>query len=413
MIAFAERAQIIMDRCDALAAFTTEEGRITRLYGTPTLAAAREEVAEWMTLAGMTTRVDQVGNLFGRYEGARPEARTFLIGGHIDSVVNAGRYDGILGVLTGIAAVEALRDASARLPFAIEVVAFADEEGNRFSTSFLGSSPVAGIWNPAWLSLADASGITLGEAIVGFGGDPGQIADDALDPESLLGFIEIHIEQGPVLQDRNLPVAVVSAITGAEKASIALAGQAGHAGTVPMGLRRDALAGAAEIVLAIEDAGNEHDGLVATVGTLAVNPGSTNVIPGDVTMSLDLRHPDPGIRASSVAAIRERASAIAGERGLTLTWTSLPGFAETTCDAELAETLANAIRTEGYDPIRMFSGAGHDAVTLSRITPVSMLFVRCRDGISHNPLESIVVHDVEVALRVLDRFLQAIAAREG
>ncbi|HYI25836.1 MAG TPA: allantoate amidohydrolase [Thermomicrobiales bacterium] len=413
MTTHAGRAATIMERCDVLATFTTEDGRITRPYGTPALAASRQQVAEWMALAGMATRVDQVGNLFGRYEGAEPGAKAFLIGGHIDSVVNAGRYDGILGVLTGIAAVESLRDVGTRLPFAIEVIAFADEEGNRFSTSFLGSSPAAGMWNPAWMALTDADGISLGEAILGFGGDPGAIAGDALDPESLLGFIEVHIEQGPVLQDRNLPVAVVSAITGAARAEIALTGQAGHAGTVPMGMRRDALAGAAEVILAIEAVGREHDGFVATVGTLSVDPGATNVIPGGVTMSLDLRHPDPAVRAAAVREIQARVAGIAVGRSLELDWTDLPGFAETTCDAALSRALEDAIRAEGVAPVRIFSGAGHDAIPMSRITPVSMMFVRCRDGISHNPLESIVINDVEVALRVLERFLQSIAGGEG
>jgi hydantoinase/carbamoylase family amidase len=413
MTGFAERAATIMERCDILATFTTEEGRITRPYGTPALASVRDQVAEWMTLAGMQTRTDQIGNLFGRYEGASPDAKTFLIGGHIDSVVNAGRYDGILGVLTGIAAVESLRHAKSGLPFAIEVVAFADEEGNRFSTSFLGSSPVAGLWDPAWLALTDAGGVSLAEAILGFGGDPDAIAGDAIDPATLLGFIEIHIEQGPLLQHRDLPVAVVSSITGAAKAEIVITGQAGHAGTVPMALRRDALAGAAEVVLAIEAAGRAHEGLVATVGILTVNPGSTNVIPGEAKVSLDLRHPDPGLRETAVAAIRDQVAAVAARRSLDLEWVDLPSFAETTCDPALSRALEVAIEAEGIEPMRIFSGAGHDAIAMSRVAPVSMLFVRCRDGISHNPLESIVVKDVEVALRVLDRFLRAIGEGEG
>jgi allantoate deiminase len=399
----------IMDRCDVLATFTMDEGRITRPYGTPALAAARDRVAAWMHDAGMTTRVDNVGNLFGRFEAAdgASQPRTFLLGGHIDSVVDAGRYDGTLGVLTGIAAVQALHDVGERLPFAIEVVAFADEEGNRFHTSFLGSSPVAGLWNPDWLGLADDTGITLRDGIAAFGGNPDALAGDTLDPASLLGFLEVHIEQGPVLQERNLPVATVSGITGSTKGEISLRGQAGHAGTVPMTHRRDALAGAAEVVLAIEAVGRDNPNLVATVGKLDIAPGASNVIPGDAHLTLDLRHPDPGTRAGAIAAIREQAVAIAASRGLILDWSDAPSFAETPCDPGLTSLLDDAIRAEGLEAIRLFSGAGHDAVTLAHIAPVAMLFVRCRDGISHNPAESIVKDDVAVALRVLARFLRS------
>ncbi|MDQ3657544.1 MAG: M20/M25/M40 family metallo-hydrolase, partial [Chloroflexota bacterium] len=235
-----DQANQIMRRSDELAAFTTVEGQITRPYGTTALLEARAQIDTWMRAAGMSTRIDNVGNLIGRY-GAIAEApspKTFLVGGHFDSVVDAGRYDGTLGILTGIAVVEHLHETDRRLPFAIEVVAFADEEGNRFHTSFLGSSPVAGLWDPAWLALEDDAGVSLDDGIRSIGGDPHAIASDAIDPATVLGFIEVHIEQGPVLQDRNLPVAAVSSITGSLRATIELTGVAGHAGTVPMNLRK-------------------------------------------------------------------------------------------------------------------------------------------------------------------------------
>ncbi len=397
----------VMERCDILATFTTEPGRITRPYGTPALAEARDQIIAWMHGAGMTTRVDNIGNVFGRYDAdpAVDDPKTFLIGGHHDSVVNAGRYDGTLGILTGIATVQALRDTGTRLPFAVEVVAFADEEGNRFHTSFLGSSPVAGRWDPTWLHLTDHDGVFLREAIATFGGDPDQVASDALDPESLLGFLEVHIEQGPVLQERNLPVGIVSSITGSARATIVLRGVAGHAGTVPMALRRDALAGAAALILEIEAVGRHTRDLVATVGTLDVVPGASNVIPGEVRFTLDLRHPDPDTRETAVATIRERAGAVSESRQLDLEWIDAPGFAGAACDPGLMESLELAIRAEGLDALHLFSGAGHDAITMAHITPVAMLFVRCRDGISHNPAESIVINDVAVALAVLRRFL--------
>ena len=403
----------IMERSDILATHSTDAGRITRPYATPALVSARSQLEQWMTEAGMTIRADNIGNLVGRFDAAPNAvgAKTFLIGGHFDSVVDAGRYDGALGVLSGIAAVQQLHDTGARLPFAIEVVAFADEEGNRFHTSFLGSSPVAGLWDPAWLTLEDDDGVTLEQAIREFGGDPHAIAQDAFDPDSLLGFIEVHIEQGPVLQDRGLPVAAVSSITGSDRATIVLHGMAGHAGTVPMTLRRDALAGAADLVLAIEQIGNATPDLVATVGKLDLAPGASNVIPGRVELTLDLRHPDPEMRSTAIGSVRERLQQIVERRELVPEWVDSPSFSETTCDSGLTDLLRAAIAAEGVEPLSLFSGAGHDAITLANITPVTMMFVRCKDGISHNPAESIMEDDVEVALHVLNRFLSTIGLK--
>jgi allantoate deiminase len=406
-------ARQIMERCDVLAGFTTVEGQITRPYGTTALAGARDQIAVWIADAGMSTRVDTVGNLIGRYEAdpAIPEPKTFVIGGHFDSVVDAGRYDGILGVLSGIAAVARLRDTGVRLPFAIEVLAVVDEEGNRFHTSFLGSSPLAGQWDPAWLDLADDEGVTLREAISAWGGDPDAIGQESFDPATLLGFVEMHIEQGPVLEAEDLPVAVVSSITGSARATMVVHGMAGHVGTVPMGLRRDALAAAAEIVLAVEDTGRSEPDLVATVGRMEVGPGAPNVIPGRVEMTLDLRHSDPAVRERAIGAIREAGTAIAERRGVRLQWIDAPGFEGITCDDGLSTALGKAIAAEGYRSISLYSGAGHDALTLAKVAPVSMLLVRCKEGISHNPAESISVDDVDVAMRVLDRFLLGLAGR--
>jgi len=403
-------AREIMERCDVLATFTMDEGRITRPYGTPALYAARDQVAAWMTGAGMTTRVDPVGNLYGRWD-PHHRARTFLIGGHIDSVVDAGRYDGILGVLSGIATVAHLREQGADPPFAIEVVAFADEEGNRFHTSLLGSAAASGQWNPAWLEHVDEDGVTLREVIAAAGNDPDGIAAAALDPATYAGFIEVHIEQGPVLEQDGLPVAAVSAITGSQRATVTLTGTAGHAGTVPMAMRHDALAGAAGIVLATEEIARATPGLVGTVGKLAVLPGAQNVIPGRVEFSLDVRHETREVVVGAVAAIRERAEAVATARGLELDWVETPGSGATPCDPGLTAALITAIAAEGIAARTLFSGAGHDAGALAAIMPVSMMFVRCKDGISHNPAESIVMDDVGVALRVLGRFLAGPGAR--
>ena len=401
------RARTLMERCETLATHSIEEGMITRPFGTPALNAARDQIEAWMRDAGMTTRIDAIGNLIGRYDSdaAETDPKTFILGGHFDSVRDAGRYDGTLGVLSAIAAVERLNVTGTRLPFAIEAVAFAEEEGLRFHTTFLTSSPLAGTWDPARLAIQDADGVMLEEAIRAAGGDPAAVSDLARSPDSLLGFIEVHIEQGPVLEDRGLPVAVVSGITGSARAEIAVTGMAGHAGTVPMGSRRDALAAAAELVLEVERCGGSHKDLVATVGQLVVEPGASNVIAGRTKLTLDLRHPEPGVRERTVAALQHSANAIAARRSVELSWHDTGGFRETPCDDGLNRLLGDAIAAQGIEVLDVFSGAGHDAVSMAEVTPVTMLFVRCKDGISHNPLESITTDDVAVALRVLDAFL--------
>lgn len=406
-------ASLLMHRCDLLATCTETEGEITRPYGTPALFAARDVIAGWMRDAGMTTRVDTIGNLIGRYEAAATvtNPKTFLIGGHFDSVVNAGRYDGTLGILTGIAAVQALHDEKRQLPFALEVVAIVDEEGNRFHTSFLGSTPLAGKWDPTWLDFTDPDGVVLRDVMISNGVDPDAISNDAYSPESLLGFIEVHIEQGPVLQSDELPVAVVSSITGSNRATITIEGVAGHAGTVPMPLRKDALTAAAELVLAIERVGGSQPGLVATVGRMEVAPGATNVIPGRVEFTLDLRHSEATVRDAAQAEMQAAAADIADRRQVTLHWHQVPGFDGVVCDPALTGLISEAIAAEGYRPTSLYSGAGHDALTLAAVTPVSMIFVRCLDGVSHNPAESITTEDAAVAIRVLQGVLNRLAAQ--
>jgi allantoate deiminase len=401
-------ATTVLERCDALAAFSEEDGRLTRRFATPALRAAGEAVAGWMRAAGMTVGRDAIGNVVGRLDG--DGSGTLLMGSHLDSVRDAGRYDGPLGVLVAIACAQRLRDEGRALPFALEVFAFADEEGVRYGTAYLGSGVVAGRFDPAVLQRRDADGIAMADAIAAFGGDPTALPAARRDPAGLLGYVEVHIEQGPVLEAQDVAVGVVDAISGQTRAAVTFAGAAGHAGTVPMALRRDALAAGAEWILAVEALARGTDGLVATVGEARVEPGAGNVIPGRVALSLDVRHAHDGAREAAVAALRERAAAIAAARGLAVEWEVVQATAAVACSPPLADALAAAARACGHRELRLTSGAGHDAAVMAALTPVAMLFVRCARGISHNPAESVALADVAAAIEVVGRFLASAEA---
>lgn len=402
----ATAGEALLARCDALAALTEEPGRLTRTYLTPRHAEANALVAEWMTAAGMAVRVDPLGNLIGRYEGARPGAPAVVIGSHLDTVRDAGRYDGMLGVVTGIAVVEALHRAGRRLPVAVEVTGFGDEEGVRFGATLIGSRALAGTLDAAVLDTPDRDGIPLRDALAAFGCDPARWQQAARRPEELRAYLEVHIEQGPELERLGLPVGVVTAIAGATRRAVTLTGMAGHAGTVPMDGRRDALAGAAEAVLAVESVGRDH-GVVATVGRIEALPGAVNVIPGAARFTVDLRAADDAARAAALADLDGRLVAIAARRGLGLAQEPLHENAATPCDPALMAAFAAAVARAGLPVHRLMSGAGHDAMAMAAVTPVAMLFVRCAGGISHNPAESITAADAGTAAAVLlDTLLQ-------
>ena len=393
-------AASVMQRCDVLAACTEEPGAITRPFATDSMRRANELVELWMREAGMTVTRDNIGNLRGRYDGAGDQV--FLLGSHLDSVRDAGRYDGPLGVMVAIAAVQRLHDAGKRLPFGIEVLAFADEEGLRFGSTYLGSRAVAGKLDEAELQRTDETDVTMSEAIRAFGGDPECLVEDRWTASRPLGYVEVHIEQGPVLEHLGLPVGVVSAIAGQTRYELTFTGEAGHAGTVPMAQRRDALVGAAMFVQAV-DAVRERPDLVATVGRLVVNPGAANVIPGEVKLSLDVRSPDDGKRHTECEHLVHLAEGIARSRSLQLTISKISERASVACSPRLTGLLRKAI---GEGAVEIASGAGHDGVYMSELTDIAMLFVRCKGGISHNPAESVTETDVEVAIDVLSRFLE-------
>jgi allantoate deiminase len=397
------RAARIMQRIQELAAISEDEQGVTRTFGTPAFLAGRDQVQRWMEAAGLAVRVDSIGNLRARLVSQNPAAKTFVLASHIDTVVNAGKFDGPLGVLLGLDMLEQLGQQQVQLPFHLELIAFSDEEGVRYHTTYLGSKVVTGAFDQSLLQRRDAKGITLADAIATMGGNTGQLASDAIPAADWLGYFEVHIEQGPVLWERNIPVAVVTAIAGQQRVEVTFQGMAGHAGTVPMDMRQDALAGVAEFVLAVEHFGlvNKQN-IVATVGKLDVRNAASNVIPGEVTCSLDLRSADATRLATAYDALHAKAEAIARSRNLGLNWDLIQYTAPITCDAGMNNLLAQAIRES------LVSGAGHDAVPVSAVSPATMLFVRCFKGISHNPLENVEERDLAATLQVVDRFLSSL-----
>jgi allantoate deiminase len=403
-------AQTVMDRCDVLGAISEEPGRLTRRSLSPQLQVAYDLVAGWMRAAGMMVSVDSAGSLIGTYPSDRSAAPTLIVGSHLDTVRDAGRYDGTLGVLVGLAAVEQLHRSGRHLPFAIDVIAFSDEEGLRYP-SFLGSRVMSGRFDPVMLQVPDADGIVLADAIRAFGGDPELITQHARQSQDVLAYLEVHIEQGPTLEQVDLPVGVVTAISGLSRAGLTFTGTAGHAGTVPMALRYDALCAAAEFVLAAERYARNTPGLVATVGELRIVPGASNVIPGAATLSLDLRHQNEAVRLEGLAVLRTQAEQIAADRGLTVTWDLLLSQPAVPMAAALCKRLGAAIAAAGHAATELPSGAGHDAAIMASLTDAAMLFVRCKDGVSHNPAESVAIGDVAVAIDVVGQFLSLTAGQ--
>ena len=395
-----------MERLDALARHSDEPGKLTRLYLSAAHKAAAEELAGWMREAGLTVSIDALGTVVGRYESAIPGAPALLLGSHIDTVRDAGRYDGALGVIAGLVAVEELSKRSEKLPFAIEVVAFGDEEGVRFPTTLTSSRALAGNFDPAVLDVCDAEGVSLRKALIAFGGDPAAIASIARSREEVLAYVEVHIEQGPVLESANLPVGVVTAINGVRRLAVAVIGEAGHAGTVPMRLRRDALTAAAEMVLAVERIANSLPDVVATVGRMEVFPCAVNVIPGSVQFTIDVRSPEDTHRDAATEEITRSIRKIAADRRVEVSISTTHEAPATACSPVMVNALSQAIKHLGFATRLLPSGAGHDAMAIAKLCPVGMLFVRCAGGISHNPKEAISLQDADICVRILLDFLR-------
>src|ERR1700731_3746418 len=397
----------VVGRIDELATISETPEHLARVFLTKEHRAAADLILTWMRSAGMRAHLDAIGNVCGRYEGERPGLPCLMLGSHYDTVYDAGKWDGPLGLLTAISCVADLNERQRRLPFAIEVTGFAREGGVRFPSALVGSRAVAGTFVESGLGTWDAAGISMRDALVQFGLDPDHIGAAARARSELLAYVELHIEQGPVLEGLNVPVGVVTAIAGATRLAASLTGMAGHAGTVPMPLRRDALAGAAECIVEIEEFCRTYEGgLVGTVGCIHAMPGATNVIPGQVSFTIDIRAATDAHRQLAVTDIVRRIENIASRRKLLLQIDVTHENRTVPCAPWLKSQLAEAVAHEGYRVFELPSGAGHDGMAMIDIADVGMLFVRCRGGISHHPDEHVELADVDAGARVLLRLIE-------
>jgi len=393
----------IIARCKAIAELSEQPGCTTRTFLSPPMREVHGILRVWMESLGMAVSVDAAGNLRGFYKGIHPNAPRLLIGSHLDTVPCAGAFDGVLGVVLGIAVVESLNGR--RLPFAIEIAGFSEEEGVRFSVPFIGSRALVGSVDGALLEKKDARGVSVAQAIRDFGLDPSRMSE-AILKGPVLGYLEFHIEQGPVLDDLGLPLGVVEAIVGQTQARVSFRGRANHAGTTPMHLRHDAVAAVAEWILAVEREARATPGLVATVGQVETLPGASNVIAGEARASLDVRHASDAQRTASVDRILSAAKNIAERRGLKFECSARQDQQTVACDPNLVLTMEKAVERAGFPVQRMASGAGHDAMTLAQKVPVAMLFLRSPGGISHHPDERVLSEDVAAALQTGLHFLE-------
>ncbi len=410
-LADATRMQItdrLMRRLDRLAACSDDADGLTRLYLSPAHRDAVDLIAGWMREAGLSVSLDPAATLVGLWPGPAPDSPVLLLGSHIDTVRDAGRYDGTLGVLGGLAAIETLQADAVALPFAVALYAFGDEEGVRFPATLTGSRALAGTLDAgAQAAARDQDGTVLADALRRFGGDPDRLAAARFRGRAL-GFVELHIEQGPVLERAGLALGVVAGINGAARYRIALTGEAGHAGTVPMRGRRDALAAAAEMMVAIRRIALSHDGVTATVGRIEAHPGAVNVIAGRAGFTLDLRAPEDGLRRRAWSEIEAALLQAAAEHRVEAVVERTHEAAAAPCDPGLMTALELACAQVGAATIRLPSGAGHDAMAMAALCKMAMLFVRCAGGLSHNPAESVEPGDAGLAVAALAAFLRSI-----
>jgi allantoate deiminase len=405
-LSITELAEQVLARCNRLASFSEDSGSLRRTFLSPSMHQVHREIASWSEPLGIIPRIDAAGNFRALHPRDWTSGPSLLIGSHLDTVPNAGGYDGILGVVIAVGLMEALKGE--KLPYAIELIGFSDEEGARFGVPFIGSRALVGRVDDNLLQRKDAGGISIREAISNFGLNPSELAN-AQVPDDACGYLEFHIEQGPVLEQLGLPLAAVEAIAGQTRMEFIFLGRANHAGTTPMNLRADALAGAAEWITLVEQEANTVPGLVATVGSVTILPGAANVIAGAARVSLDIRHHEDAARNHSTKKLMSRAEQICGRRGLSLEQRTLLNQPAVAMDSFLTDQIERAIRGAGCTPHRMVSGAGHDAMILAEKIPSAMIFLRTPGGISHDPAESVLIGDIEQAIECGIQLLHQLA----
>jgi allantoate deiminase len=395
-------AKRAVERCLMLSKISENDGSILRQYLTEEHSACNQKTAEWMQQAGMITWQDEVGNQWGRLVSTNPNAKRLIVGSHLDTVPNAGAYDGILGVMLGIELAALSHQQALELPFHLDVVGFCDEEGTRFSTTLIGSKALAGEFDTNWLALEDINGTSMASAMSTFGLDPNQVCQARLNSDELVGYWETHIEQGPVLEDQNQALGVVTAIAGAKRAMVSFCGQAGHAGTTPMNLRQDSLVAAAEFICAVEKSAKDCcHGEVATVGNIEAKPGAANVIAARSTVSIDIRAQQDLVLEQLIDVIQRQAESISKRRNVELEWQWVHAAPAVACDNDMMHTFLEACSINGENTPLLPSGAGHDAMAIASLCPIAMLFIRSPGGISHHPEEAVLEGDVAKALRVM------------
>jgi allantoate deiminase len=403
---FEKRTDKILARINELAGYSEDQEFLTRTFGSRAFVEAGKKVFSWMNEAGLQTTIDNIGNIRGRLLSTNKSDKTFVMASHIDSVVNAGKFDGPLGVIMGLDLMEHLTTSGSAIPFNIELIAFSDEEGVRFHSTYLGSKVVAGTFDKELLYKNDAAGISVMELIQSLGGDANRLTENAIAAEDMAGYFEIHIEQGPVLYEKNIPAAIVSSIAGQRRIELSFKGIAGHAGTVPMDRRNDALCAAAACILEIERiATTQKNKVVATVGKLDICNAASNVIPGEIVCSLDIRSYDDTILEAASEKIYQACESVCKKRNIVFEWNCIQLTKPVACDKYMNQLLEEAIKEAGYEVMQLVSGAGHDAVAISEIAPVAMLFVRCFKGISHNPQENVEPADIKASLIIAEKFI--------
>ena len=396
----------IYQRCDEWAVYSEPGPGVTRLYLSNEHRAAADKLLDWMAEAGMDAHIDEAGNIIGRYHAETGAGPYLIMGSHQDSVIEGGKYDGPLGILIALDCVSVLNSENVRFPFGIEVVGFGDEEGSRFKTTLAGSRAIVGTVDDELLNATDPDGCTMAQALTDFGLDPANISKATHSSDDVVGYVEVHIEQGPVLEDEDLPIGVVTGISAQRRCWINFNSEPNHAGTVPMKLRTDAIVCAAECILAIEKAAGRFKDTVGTVGSIEARPGLANVICGNVTLSLDLRSPSKETLNKAFEIVKSEATAAAKRQGVSVEFEVILDLDPCPCSGKLIQQLETAVRETGVRAIQMPSGAGHDGMAMSQLTDIGMIFVRCKGGISHNPAESVTVEDVGAGAAAILQFVR-------